>query len=207
MISTHLDLNVLFSLTKPTLSHIDDFIAEAKRLEFSYPNVGVTENTQLSDPELAGYNIDHNRIVIGRGQTDWERARTSIQSWKMFDMPWVEVYRPQTPIRKDENVAVMILHFGFYSLNAARIVYTIDEPGRFGFAYGTLEDHGESGEERFMIQRDYEGNVWYDLKAFSRPNHTLAKLGYPLVRMLQKRFAEDSKQAMFRSVNGVPEAR
>lgn len=204
MISTHLDLNVLFSLTKPTLSHIDDFIAEAKRLEFSYPNVGVTENTQLSDPELAGYNIDHNRIVIGRGQTDWERARTSIQSWKMFDMPWVEVYRPQTPIRKDENVAVMILHFGFYSLNAARIVYTIDEPGRFGFAYGTLEDHGESGEERFSVELDpITGDVSYDLLAFSTPNHFLARLGYPLTRSLQKRFARDSKAAMLGAVDSI----
>ncbi len=204
MISTHLDLNVLFSLTKPTLSHIDDFIAEAKRLEFSYPTVGVTENTQLSDPELAGYNIDHNRIVIGRGQTDWERARTSIQSWKMFDMPWVEVYRPQTPIRKDENVAVLILHFGFYSLNAARIVYTIDEPERYGFAYGTLTEHGESGEERFSVELDpITGDVSYDLLAFSTPNHFLARLGYPLTRSLQKRFARDSKAAMLGAVDSI----
>ncbi|MGD9628822.1 MAG: DUF1990 family protein [Pyrinomonadaceae bacterium] len=204
MISTLLDLNILFSLTKPTLSHIDDFIAAAERLEFSYPNLGVTENTQLSDPELAGYNIDHNRIVIGRGQTDWERARTAIQSWKMFDMPWVEVSRPQTPIRKDENVAVLILHFGFYSLNAARIVYTIDEPGRFGFAYGTLEDHGESGEERFLVDLDpITGQVSYDLLAFSTPNHFLARLGYPLTRSLQKRFARHSKEAMLRAVTSI----
>ncbi|MGE4019337.1 MAG: DUF1990 family protein [Pyrinomonadaceae bacterium] len=194
----------MFSLTKPTLSHIDDFIAAAERLEFSYPNLGVTENTQLSDPELAGYNIDHNRIVIGRGQTDWERARTAIQSWKMFDMPWVEVSRPQTPIRKDENVAVLILHFGFYSLNAARIVYTIDEPGRFGFAYGTLEDHGESGEERFLVDLDpITGQVSYDLLAFSTPNHFLARLGYPLTRSLQKRFARHSKEAMLRAVTSI----
>lgn len=204
MISTLLDLNVLFRLAKPTRTRIDDFIAAAKRLELSYPNVGVTENTQLSDPELAGYNIDHNRIIIGRGQTDWERARTAIQSWKMFDMPWVKVYRPQTPIRKDENVAVLILHFGFYSLNAARIVYTIDEPERYGFAYGTLTEHGESGEERFSVELDpITGDVSYDLLAFSTPNHFLARLGYPLTRSLQKRFARDSKAAMLRAVDSI----
>ena len=45
-----------------------------------------------------------------------------------------------------------------------------------------------------------QGDVVYDLYAFSRPNHLLAHLGYPLTRMLQKQFAEDSKQAMFRAV-------
>ena len=71
-------------------------------------------------------------------------------------------------------------HFGFWSLNACRIVYTIDEEGpvvRFGFAYGTLPDHAEQGEERFSVEWHHEdGTVWYDILAFSRPNHPLASL-------------------------------
>jgi uncharacterized protein (UPF0548 family) len=42
-------------------------------------------------------------------------------------------------------------------------------------------------------------SVWYDLFAFSRPS-ALARLGYPITRMLQKRFAHDSKLAMQRAV-------
>ena len=91
-------------------------------------------------------------------------------------------------------------HFGFYSLNACQIVYLINEIAeihRFGFAYGTLTEHGETGEERFSVEFHPEtGEVWYDLYAFSKPNHPLAKLGYPISRMLQKRFAADSKEAM-----------
>ena len=95
----------------------------------------------------------------------------------------------------------MVSHFGFYSLNAARIVYTIDEADRFGFAYGTLVEHGETGEESFSVEYSTEtGEVWYDLYAFSRPGSLLAKLGYPLSRHLQKRFARDSKLAMLRAV-------
>ena len=41
-----------------------------------------------------------------------------------------------------------------------------------------------------------DGSVWYDILAFSRPNHALAKLGKPFSRALQKRFARDSKRAM-----------
>jgi hypothetical protein len=56
-------------------------------------------------------------------------------------------------------------------LNAARIVYVVDEDGpicRYGFAYGTLAEHAESGEERFTVQWDRsEDNVWYHPRIFA----------------------------------------
>ena len=80
-----------------------------------------------------------------------------------------------------------------------RIIYVIDETGplcRFGLAYGTLADHVESGEERFLIEWDRsDDSVWYDILAFSRPRHVLARLGYPFVRRTQKRFARSSAAA------------
>ena len=51
---------------------------------------------------------------------------------------------------------------GMWTLNAARVVFVIDEPGRFGFAYGTLPRHVESGEERFLVERDAAGEVYYE---------------------------------------------
>ncbi len=64
-----------------------------------------------------------------------------------------------------------------------------------------MNAHGESGEERFTVEMDATTReVWYDLFAFSKPNHTLARLGYPLTRYLQKRFAADSMEAMQRAV-------
>ncbi|HEV3306332.1 MAG TPA: DUF1990 family protein [Candidatus Sulfotelmatobacter sp.] len=74
---------------------------------------------------------------------------------------------------------------------------------RFGFAYGTLGEHAESGEERFTVEwsRD-DDSVWYDILAFSRPRQMLARLGYPLSRLLQKRFAEDSKAAVAKAAGG-----
>ena len=67
-------------------------------------------------------------------------------------MAWVELCWPNVPISVGSNVAILISHFGFWSLNAARIVYLLDEQGpheTFGFAYGTLPEHGERGEQRF----------------------------------------------------------
>jgi uncharacterized protein (UPF0548 family) len=95
-------------------------------------------------------------------------------------------------------------------LVAARIVYVVDEVmptdggdgvvERFGFAYGTLHEHLECGEERFVVERMGDDSVWYELAAFSRPHHPLAWLGYPIVRWNQKRFARLSQAAMVRAV-------
>ena len=74
---------------------------------------------------------------------------------------------------------------------------------RHGFAYGTLPEHGERGEERFTIEWDREdGSVFYDIYAFSRPKHFLARVGYPASRLLQRRFARDTKRAMVRASSG-----
>ena len=68
---------------------------------------------------------------------------------------------------------------------------------RYGFAYGTLPEHAESGEERFTVEwHEADDAVWYDIVAFSRPQQLLARLGYPFARRLQKRFARDSAAAM-----------
>ena len=98
------------------------------------------------------------------------------------------------------TVGILVRHFGFWSLNAARIVYLINEQDSlemFGFGYGTLSGHAERGEERFTVEYHHSDDaVWYDLCAFSQPKHFLAKAGYPISRLLQKRFARDSLKAM-----------
>jgi uncharacterized protein (UPF0548 family) len=188
----------MFLLTQPDSKTVAKFITDAKTYNLSYKEVGAT--TKFEAP--ADFNIDHNRIRIGNGWIDFDRAKAAIRTWKMFDLGWVKLIDDKTPIEVGQTVAILVRHFGFYSLNAARIVYVINETQRFGFAYGTLTEHGEIGEERFSVEFDGEtGEVWYDLYAFSRPALFLAKIGYPLSRYLQKSFALDSKQAMYDAVS------
>src|SRR5205823_12934394 len=108
------------------------------------------------------------------------------------------------PLQVGNAVAVIARIFGLWWLNACRIVYVVEEEGpikRVGFAYGTLPEHAESGEERFTLEwHDADNAVWYDILAFSRPHQLLARLGYPLARRLQRRFARDSAAAMRRAV-------
>jgi uncharacterized protein (UPF0548 family) len=78
----------------------------------------------------------------------------------------------------------------------------IDEPRRFGFAYGTLPGHVEAGEERFLVEWLADDAVWYDLLAISRPRYWGARLAYPLARRLQRTFAQRSRARMAGFVAG-----
>jgi uncharacterized protein (UPF0548 family) len=76
-----------------------------------------------------------------------------------------------------------------------------DEPDRrFGFAYGTLSNHAELGEEIFEVALNPEtGDVTYRIHAASRPRAILARVGYPIARLFQARFRRDSAEAMKRA--------
>ncbi len=56
-----------------------------------------------------------------------------------------------------------------------RVVYTVNEPDRQGFACGTLPGHPECGEEAFLVERDDDGAVTFAITAFSRPATLRAK--------------------------------
>lgn len=189
----------MFLLFKPTTTEITAFLEKRESDIFSYDAVGATRGP--SPP--AGYVVDHNVELLGRGREDFEKSKQAIRDWKMFEVPGLELIRNDTPIAPGRNVALFAHHLGFHSLSSCRIVYVIDEKDRFGFAYGTLNEHAESGEERFTVEfHPATGEVWYDIYAFSRPGHIFVKLGYPYGRYLQKRFAVGSKAAMKTAVQG-----
>lgn len=182
---------------RPEPREIAGFISEQAGQPFSYTAVGATG----AEPP-PGFIVDHSRIRLGDAGDVFASACRALSSWQMFDIGWVEVFRADAAIVAGSTVAVLARIFGLWFFNACRVVYTVDENGpvrRFGFAYGTLPEHAESGEERFIIEwnRD-DDSVWYDLLAFSRPNQFLSKLAYPVARQLQKRFARDSMQAMLK---------
>ena len=140
---------------------------------------------------------------LGEGGETFDRAVAALRAWKMFDVGWVRILPAAAPLEVGTTVAVLARHYGFWSLNACRIAYLIEEDDgdvrRCGFAYGTLPEHGERGEERFTVEWRRDDSVYYDLYAFSRPRSLLARAGYPLARRLQRRFARDSLRAMIRT--------
>lgn len=185
---------------RPTAAAIRAFLTDQGRLELTYSAVGATVKTPP-----AGYVVDHTRINLGQGEAVFAAAKTALERWQQFRLGWLEASPDDTPIKEGQVVAILARSIGLWWLNACRIVTVVNEVGpmqRFGFAYGTLPDHAGSGEERFLVEWDREDDsVWYDILAFSRPRHVLARLGYPWVRRVQKRFGRESAAAMRRAVN------
>jgi uncharacterized protein (UPF0548 family) len=192
----------MLSLRRPTDATIRAFLEGQSRLGLTYAAVGAT----ATGPP-AGYVVDHTRVRLGAGEDVFRAARAALEGWGHFRLGWVETWPAEVPLRAGEVVAVLARAVGLWWLAACRVVYAVDEDGpvrRFGFAYGTLPDHPESGEERFLVEWDRaDGGVWYDVLAFSRPRHVLARIGYPWVRRLQKQFGRDSAAAMLRAVDSV----
>ncbi|MGH3144467.1 MAG: DUF1990 family protein [Rubrobacter sp.] len=189
----------MFTVREPALPEIRGFLAAQGSLPFSYAEVGATREGVVP----AGYTVDRYRVRLGTGDEAFERAKGALRGWRQFDLGWAGIVPRGAPLEVGTTVAVLASHFGFWSLNSARVVYLVestDRIERFGFAYGTLPGHGEKGEERFVVERDREsGSVYYDVLAFSRPNHPLSWLGYPFARLLQRRFAQGSREAMVRA--------
>ena len=189
----------MLSLRQPSAETLRAFLASQAPLRFTYPAVGATATVPP-----AGYEVGHIRLKLGEGEEAFERARAAVGRWDQFRLGWVEAWSPDAPIQAGVVVAVFARMFGLWLLNACRVVYVVDEPGplrRFGFAYGTLPDHVETGEERFLVEWDRaSGEVWYDILAFSRPHGVLTRLGQSFARRAQERFRKESAAAMLSAV-------
>jgi uncharacterized protein (UPF0548 family) len=189
----------MFSLQRPSAQDVERFIEASRERALSYDPVG------LAHQSPRGFNVDESTTVVGSGSAAFVRATTALIEWRHFDLGWVEMFPKQAPIAPETVVAVLVRTAGLWSLNACRVVYSVDslEETEFGFAYGTLHDHAESGEEIFKVSFSPDtGDVSYVIRAVSRPRATLARLGYPLTRAFQARFRRDSSRAMARAVAG-----
>src|SRR5262249_19050375 len=134
----------MFLLTEPGDLTVSRFIADQQERPFTYSAVGSTNGTPPP-----GFIVDHNSIQLGRGGATYERAVSALKKWQQFELGWVTIVPKSVAVEVGATVAVKARAFGTWSLNATRIVYLVNDPERFGFAYGTLPDHVECGEERF----------------------------------------------------------
>ena len=185
----------MYLFKKPNHKWISEFVEVQSRLEFTYPSVAATKNGD----HPSGFVVDHNRIHLGAGQATFDVAKRALCEWQHYRFDWIELHRPDVDPEPDQTVGVLARALGLWVLDACRVVYVVEgeEPvRRFAFAYGTLPEHAESGEERFQVELLEDDSVWYDILAFSRPNQLLARLAYPYVRRKQKQFARESMLAM-----------
>lgn len=204
----------MIGLIRPSERAIEARLAQPGQ-EFSYPEVGATaegaapaeSDARLSPVVPAHYDVDQREFTLGTGRELFERARAALIDWRHLEIAWLEFHGAKAPVHSGQVVATLVSVAGIWFLNPCRVVFCelSDDPNRAAFAYGTLRGHAERGEERFAVHFDPASEeVLYTITAFSRPASLLTKLGYPLARRLQRRFAVSSAEALSRAATPAP---
>ncbi len=197
----------MFYLRRPSAAAIQAVLTAQRALPFSNTDPRQSRIGARAGYPPPGYPLNHNRCRLGHGDTAYAAAVRALRRWAMYDLPWTEVHPRGAPVETGQVIVVLARHFGFWSLNPCRVVYVeehMEEPmgqrgtapaRSFSFALGTLPGHSERGEERFRVEWDGEA-VWFEVLAFAGPQHWLTRLGYPLLRRLQRTFARAAAAAM-----------
>ena len=185
----------MFLLRPPTSAQVGAFLSRRREEAPSYAETGWSLDGQVPGWAVAG----QHRVRVGQGAACWERAKAALRDGQMFQ-DWV--VRPQEAVpaplwQPGGTVALLVRHlgpwgrgkWGLYSLMANRVLYLVDEPGRCGFGYGTLPGHLVRGEERFLLERDAAGVVWFELSTFSRAALPFSWVAQPFVQAAQRRGA------------------
>ena len=180
----------MFRLRRPTHEQLDALLRRLRDASFTYPEVGATLDTELP----AGYA--HDRYTTELDGDAFQRASDGLRAWRAHLGAGVGVYPVDAPLRPGTVVIVMARTGPLHALAPCRVVHVIDEPDRFGFAYGTLPGHPERGEEAFIVER--AGRTTFSIVAFSCPADVLARIGDPVARAVQRRVTGAYLEAMRR---------
>jgi len=174
-------MSIAFS--RPTDAELDRLLSEASTRELTYPDVGWTRNARLP----TGYGHYRRSVAIGSGDSAFQRGKEALLSWQAHRHVGASL-TPPAPVLQEGTVLIATLRLGLvFVTTPCRIVYVTDEKDSFGFAYGTLPGHPERGEEAFHVRRRANGEIRFDIAAFSRPADLLVRLGSPVAVLVQHR--------------------
>jgi uncharacterized protein (UPF0548 family) len=154
--------------------------------ELTYPEQGATRGDM---PD--GY--DHLSIAaeIGEGQVAFHRAAGALMHFDMHRRAGLRIDATGPAAAPGVTVAQTVgLGLGkvvpIQVVAGCRVVYTVDEPARRGFGYGTLPGHPEIGEESFIVELAPSGQVRFALRSFSKPATALGRATVPLGHAMQR---------------------
>ncbi len=138
--------------------------------------------------------------ALGHGQAAFDGAARGLREWAPQRALGARVHPPTAPIETGTSVLIVLRAGPFEVVAPDRIVACVDEPGRFGFAYGTLPGHLERGEESFVVRLDPEdGTVTATITVVAGPASRAAAATGPVLRILQRRAVRSYLAALHRA--------
>lgn len=158
-------------------------LIRAERSELTYDHVGST----LEDRPPARVSR-HTTSTDLDGSLD-DAART-LRRWAPHEGIAALILPHLAPLVVGTTVLVVVSWGPFEVLAPDRIVATVDDEHRFGFAYGTLSGHPERGEELFLAEQVGPDRLRLSITIDAGPGTPIAHVASPLVHQLQHAAAE-----------------
>ena len=172
----------MFSLRKPSPAALARLADQQSHSPLTYAELGATARTMPSGYHHGTWETDLGPFSEER----FDQLADALGHWQAQTGSGFTIY-PDEPARPGLTFAFSFPLPGAGWVTAAgRVIYVTREPGRSGFAYGTLPQHPEQGEEAFHLVRQ-GAKIMFTVCAFSRPRHPLVRLGSPVGRALQAR--------------------
>lgn len=154
-------------------------VAVWRDAEPTYAHVGSTVGPDSGDREA--HEI---RGAVGSGGARFTAAVEALRKWAPQRSVGATISPPGVQPTAGATVVLGLGVGPFRLLVPNRVVRTIDEPRRWGYAYGTLPGHPETGEELFIVEHHADETVTLTIRVDARPADALARLG-PAVRAVQ----------------------
>ncbi|RKN49626.1 DUF1990 domain-containing protein [Micromonospora endolithica] len=151
--------------------------------DLTYPHVGATRAGDLP----AGWRHVRHRVRLPDGA--FEAAGQAVLTWRLHRAAGIGI--DATADRAAPGVRVVArLGVGPLRLPApCQVVWAVDDATGAGFGYGTLPGHPARGEEAFVVTREPSGEVWFEVRAFSRPDRWMMRAAGPAGRAFQRAYA------------------
>jgi uncharacterized protein (UPF0548 family) len=193
----------VFLVRRPSDAELSQIAASVADAPFTYDEVSATARP---DELPEGCHLVHAARVVGEGDGGFAAAVDGVRRWQLHRRQGYRVAPDEPRIEVGTVVAVDVPLIALHVIATCRIAWVVDEPDRFGFGYGTLPIHPESGEEAFVVERDQHDaahTVRLVITAFSRPRHPLVRLAGPMARRQQARATQGYLDALVAHVREV----
>jgi uncharacterized protein (UPF0548 family) len=176
-------LAVPISVRQPSRDDLAAWLLKVRDQRVTYGEVGATGSSTLP----SGYRHDRYSVRLGEGDMAFDRGRDALGTWQAHRHVGATLAPDDPEIAVGTDVIVAMRVGPVFVVAPCRIVSVTDDESRYGFAYGTLPGHPERGEEAFHVVIARDGEVTFEVVAFSRPADRLARLGSPVARLIQTR--------------------
>jgi uncharacterized protein (UPF0548 family) len=168
---------VAIRIRRPNHEALSKLLAACRHDSLTYSPIGGS----LTGVAPPGLPLHDWSILIP--SSSFDAAADALRDWAVHRAAGITLVTDGA-LQEGTNVAMSApILFAFVDVTC-RVITVVDEPDRFGFAYGTLSVHPERGEESFIVNR-HDDRTEFVVRAVSTHAHWAARVATPVARQLQ----------------------